>query len=117
MVAANHNFTIEQGTTFSKTFIWKTGAGNQVVDITDFTARMQIREKITSPAAILSATTANSKLAITGDEGKVTLTISATETGAFAFTTALYDLELTSPDNEVTRLVQGTITLSPRVTR
>lgn len=118
MTAAVHNFTIEQGTTFSKSFVWKTGPGNgSIVDITGFTARLQIREKITSPTPAFSATTANSNLSIVGDEGKINLSITAAQSAAFLFDTAVYDLELTSPANEVTRLVQGSITLSKSVTR
>lgn len=116
MAAATHNFLIEQGTTFTKSFIWKDSAGD-VINLTGFTARMQFRQNISSSSILLSATTENSKIVITGAEGKVTINLSASDTAALTFITAVYDLELISSASEVTRLVGGTVTLSLEVTR
>lgn len=116
MAAASHDFTIEQGVTTAKSFIWKDSAG-EVIDLTGYTARMQIRESITSTSTLLSATTANGQLVIVAAQGKVTLTLTATETAALSFTTGVYDIEMVSSGGAVTRLVEGTITLSKEVTR
>lgn len=116
MAAASHDFTIEQGVTTAKAFIWKDSAGD-VIDLTGYTARMQIRETIASNSTLLSATNANGQLVITAAQGKVTLTLTATETAALSFTTGVYDLELISGSGTVTRLVEGTVTLSKEVTR
>lgn len=116
MAAATHNFLIEQGTTFTKSFIWKDSNGT-VINLTGFTARMQFRQNISSSSVLLSATTENSKIVITGAEGKVTINLSASDTAALNFSTAVYDLELISSASEVTRLVGGTVTLSLEVTR
>jgi tRNA threonylcarbamoyladenosine modification (KEOPS) complex Pcc1 subunit len=116
MAAATHNFLIEQGTTFTKSFIWKDSAGD-VINLTGFTARMQFRQNVSSSSILLSATTENSKIVITGAEGKVTINLSASDTAALTFSTAVYDLELISSASEVTRLVGGTVTLSLEVTR
>lgn len=116
MSAALHNFTIEQGVTTAKSFVWKDSNGD-VIDLTGYTARMQIREAFTSSSTILSATNQNGQLVITANQGKVTLTLTATETAALTFTTGVYDLELVSASGTVTRLVEGTVTLSKEVTR
>lgn len=116
MAAAVHNFTIEQGVTFSKSFIWK-DSNEDVIDLTGFSARMQVRQSVNSSTVLLSATTANSKLTITAAEGKVTLSLTDAETSALSFDFGVYDLELVASDDEVTRLVQGSITVSKEVTR
>lgn len=116
MAAATHNFLIEQGTTFTKSFIWKDSTG-AVINLTGFTARMQIRQNVSSSSALLSATTENGKIVIVAADGKVTINFSAADTAGLNFNTAVYDLELISSASEVTRLVGGTITLSLEVTR
>ena len=116
MAAATHDFIIEQGVTTSKAFIWKDSAGD-VIDLTGYSARMQIRESLASNSTLLSATNANGQLVIAAADGKVTLTLTATETAALTFTSGLYDLELVSSGGTVTRLVQGTVTLSKEITR
>ena len=46
------NLTIYQGSTFMQEFQWKTGNPAVPVDLTGYTARMQIRPKVTDPAKI-----------------------------------------------------------------
>lgn len=116
MAAASHDFTIEQGVTTAKSFVWKDSAGD-VIDLTGYTARMQIRASLDATSTLLSATNANGQLVITAAQGKVTLTLTATETAALSFSTGVYDLELVSSGGVVTRLVEGTITLSKEVTK
>lgn len=116
MAAASHDFTIEQGVTTSKSFVWKDSEGT-VIDLTGYSARMQIRSSIDSTTTLLSATNANGQLVITAAQGKVTLTLTATETAALDFSTGVYDLELVSNAGVVTRLVEGSVTLSKEVTK
>jgi hypothetical protein len=116
MAAASHDFTIEQGVTTSKSFVWKDSEGT-VIDLTGYSARMQIRASIDSTSTLLSATNANGQLVITAAQGKVTLTLTATETAALDFSTGVYDLELVSGAGVVTRLVEGSVTLSKEVTK
>ena len=114
MVARIANFVVEQGATFAKSFTWK--EGGVAKNLTGYTARMKARPSITSDTVIIDASTANGKITIDPLLGVIELTISATETAAMTFTTAVYDLELVS-GAVVTRLVQGTLTLSREVTR
>ena len=116
MPATPYNFTIEQGTTFTIAFAYRDSAGNPI-NITGFSARMHARQPIESARTLINATTANGLLAITGVTGTITLSMTATQTAALNFTTARYDLELESPAGIVTRLIEGTITLSKEVTR
>lgn len=108
------DFTVKQGATFQKHITWYDASG-AVVDITGYTARMHLRRKITdqNPAFIL--TTENGGIALGGILGTVDLTISAEDTATLSGT-YVYDLELASGDY-VKRLLQGTITVDPEVTR
>lgn len=90
---------------------------NQPVDLTGFTARMQIRNDIDSTAVIAELTTANSGIVIDNTQKTITLLISATNTTLFSFTTAVYDLELVSSGDQVTPFCGGIITLVKEVTR
>lgn len=87
------------------------------VDLTNFTARMQIRSDINSADIIVSLTTENGGITLGGANGMITLLISATATAAFTFQSAVYDLEIVDAGGVVTRLLSGNITLSQEVTR
>lgn len=117
MAAGQYNFTIEQGTTFTQPFVWKETASGPVINLTGYTARMQIRPTLADTNILLDLTTANGKLAIDGPNGKVTIQLTATETAALDFVTAVYDLELVSGSGAVTRLLKGTISLDKEITR
>lgn len=116
MAAGTYNFTLEQGTTFVRDFIYKDGNG-AVVNLTGYSARMQFREFKSSDVKLLEATTANGKLVIAGSLGKITLTLTPTDTNPIDFAEAVYDLELESASGIVTRLLQGTVTFDKQVTR
>lgn len=90
---------------------------NQPVDLTGFTARMQIRGDIDSTAVIAELTTANGGIVIDNTLKTITLLISAVNTALFTFTTAVYDLELVSSGAQVTPFCGGIITLVKEVTR
>jgi len=119
VAAGVYNFTIEQGTTVAIDFAYQTAAG-VAIPLVNYTARMQARETVSSPVALIDATTENGQLTINGAGGIVSLTLSSTVTAALDFRTAVYDVEIQAPvgsGSAVTRLVQGTITLSREVTR
>lgn len=116
MPAAPYNFTIEQGTTFTVSFAYRDSAGAPI-NLNGYVARMHARQPLESSRTLINATTANGLLVITAVTGTITLNLTATQTAALSFTTARYDLEIESPAGIVTRLVEGTITLSKEVTR
>ena len=110
-----HNFTVNQGATLSKSVIWRNSAG-VVVDLTGYTARMQLRRKINSETVDKSLTTENGGILITAPlTGVVTIFMSATDT-ALLSGVYVYDLELVNA-GVVKRLLQGMITVDPEVTR
>lgn len=87
------------------------------VDLTGFTARMQIRETVDSATILATLTTENGGITLGGTAGTVTLLLSATATAAFTFGSAVYDLEIISAGGIVTPLLSGAVTLVKEVTR
>ena len=87
------------------------------VNLTGFTARMQIRETVESTAVLHSLTTENGGITLGGAAGTIALTISATDTAAFTFDTAVYDLEVVSGGGVVTEIASGAVLMNNEVTR
>ena len=116
MAAAVFNFTIEQGITLSKIFLWKDSAG-AVINLTGYTGRMQVRPSVSSETIYLDMTTANGQIIITANTGSIQLLLSATTTNAIEWSKAKYDLEIVSGAGVVTRLVYGNIDVSKGITR
>lgn len=116
MSAATYNFKIEQGATLVKPVVWKDSNGAPV-NVTGYSAKMQIRASAFSDEVLLELSTTNGKIALVPSTGTVTLVFSATDTGAINWKRAKYDLELTSSNGAVTRLIEGEITVSQEVTR
>ena len=105
-----------QGASWDYTLTWN--AGGTPVDLTAYTARMQVRESYDSDAVILNLTSGTG-ITLGGTAGTIYLEASATTTAAFDGTPNkqfIYDLELESA-GVVTRLVEGTFTINPEVTR
>lgn len=116
MTAATRDLVIEQGATFYQPLRWKDSDGNPI-DLTNYTARMQIRRNHESDVVLLSLTTENSRIELGGSLGTINLIITAADTKDLNFSEAVYDLELIDGNGKVTRLLQGAVTLSPEVTR
>jgi len=116
MAAGRTDIYIEQGATFRQVFTWENSVGTPI-NLTGYTARMQIRSTI--DAAVISATLtdANGGLTLGGAAGTISLYLSDTATTALTITSGVYDLELVAPGGDVTRLVQGGVSVSREVTR
>jgi hypothetical protein len=117
MPAAIVNLTIEQGADWSQPLQWKTGTPAVAVNLTGYTARMQVRRTAASTEKTVELTTENGRITITAGTGTVALSLTAAVTAAIVAGVYVYDLELVSSGGIVTRLVQGTFTVSAEVTR
>lgn len=116
MTAETHNITIEQGATFRLSLIWNDAAGDPI-NLTGYTARMQVRRKHSSAdPALLSFTTEDGSITLGGSAGTVTVVGLATLTDDLTIKSGVYDLELVN-GAEVTRLIEGAVTITPEVTR
>jgi len=116
MSAGFYNIYIEQGATYYQPLVWKDSAGT-AINVTNYTARMQIRRSITSTDVIIALTTENGRITVGNSNGTITLSITATDTAALSTFCGVYDLEVVSPTGVVTRLLEGGVEVSREVTR
>lgn len=108
-----YNITAYQGATFNFVATWS--IGGTAVDLSNYSAAMQVRTSYNSSSAVFSLTSDNG-IALGGTAGTITVEIAATAMGSATATQYVYDLELDS-GSEVTRLLQGDFTIKPEVTR
>ena len=105
------NLYIDQGSTFTST-VTVEDVNDNLVSITNYTTRGQIRKSYTSTTAT------NFTTAITdATNGEFTIALSRTQTGALKAGRYVYDVEVISPTGTVTRVVEGQITVNSRVTQ
>lgn len=84
-------------------------------DITGFTARMTVRDRI-GGTALVELTSAADEIILDAANYTITLVLLPAVTAAFTWTKGVYDLEMVSPTGRVTRILSGSITLSKEVT-
>ena len=114
MIPGKYNIVCPQGSTYVQQFTYS--IDNIPVDLTGYDARMQVREKYVSKTAIVSLDT-DSGIFLGGDEGTIDVEISSGVTELIVAKDYVYDLELISPSNIVTRLIEGKFIVTPEVTR
>ena len=84
--------TVKRGDTWNFIFNWK--SGNTPIDLTDCTARMQVRKKKLG-TLLASVTTEDGGITITAEDGKVSVSFPASATDACEPGTHSTDLEIT----------------------
>lgn len=109
-----HNVVCYQGATFDLNFTMK--LAGTAIDLTGYTARMQVRESTESSDAVLSLATGGSGITLGGTAGSIATTAAATATAAITPGYYVYDMELVS-GSVVTRILQGGFRVIPEVTR
>lgn len=114
-MATRHDFICDQGATFTASMTYLSADGTPV-NLTGYTARMGIREKIDDIEEVFRATTENGHITLGGSAGTVSINIAANHTSEFPSGELLYDLELVTGAT-VIRLVQGCFTVDPEITR
>lgn len=114
MIPGKYNITCPQGATFHQQLTWL--IDNDPVDLTGYTARMQVREKYNSPIANLDLNTENGTITLGGALGTISIAVGASVTQGLVPKDYLYDVELDS-GGEVTRIIEGKFIVTPEVTR
>ena len=116
MAAGTYNFAAEQGATLERVITYKDSTGT-LVNLTSYTARMQVRVAVETASFILELTTSNGGITLGGAAGTITLLVSATAMSAIPAATYVYDLEIVAPSGKVTRLIEGKFAVKAEVTR
>lgn len=114
MTPGKYNMICPQGSTFSKQLTYT--IDDDPVNLTGYAAKMQVREKHTSPTAKLTLSTQDGTIVLGGLAGTILLLISDEITATVAAKEYVYDLELMSGGN-VYRLIEGKFIVTPEVTR
>ncbi len=118
MANFKYGLTINQGETLEKKFTWKAGNPAQPVDLSDVTdARMQVRTSAASSTVLLELSKTAGSIVVGTSSGEITLSLTAAQTSAITWRSALYDLEITFQGGRVVRLLQGCINVTPEITR
>ena len=110
--------SVDQGATF----IWPItylNTDKSPVDLSGYTARMQIRQTAeSSGSAIVDLTTSNGGISIYGTIGLINVIISETQTSSFpAPFCGVYDLLVYSTGGISEKLLYGPVSINPVVTK
>lgn len=92
------------------------GIATVPIDITGYTAKLQLRTFPSSVNAVLTLTTENGGITLDGPNGAIAIHATATQTGAINDGPYDYDLEIYQ-GSSVTRVIQGQAVVSAQVTR
>jgi hypothetical protein len=109
-MATKANLIIDQGTNFN-TSIALTDVDGGAIDLTGYTGASQMRKTYSS------SNSRSFSVSLGGMSGTVGLQLTANQTANIEPGRYVYDVEITSSANVVTRIVEGIVTVTPGVTR
>ena len=110
-MATKANLVIDQGSTFS-TDLNLTDENGDPLSLIGYSANSQVRKWYTSTNASATFTTSvNTATAI------ITLSLNANQTSNLDSGRYVYDVELIDSSNNVTRLMEGIVTITPEVSK
>jgi len=121
-----HVFHIEldEGADYSRTFVFEDGETGLPVDLTDYEARMQIRQGYNGQSkrdAVLSLSSATADhgygILLGGQDGTVQIVLKGQHTRFLNCNEAVYDLFLIAPSGKRTKFLEGFVTLIPSATK
>lgn len=108
-MATKVNLVVDQGTTFTTSITFNDENGN-TINFSTYSGSAQMRKHFTSS----NSTTFSVSLT---SNGVVTLGLTANQTGNLVAGRYVYDLEVTDQSNQISRLIEGIVTVTPNVTR
>jgi hypothetical protein len=119
---ADHNLTVKQGQTENFTVTYVQEDGVTPVNLTGWTARMQVRltpQTATSIFEVTTTPTSSGVLVVNGPTGEVAVTLEAAATALLSQLRYVYDLFVYEPlpGNDAIALVEGDVMVSLGVTR
>lgn len=109
-MSGKYNIVAEQGATFNLNFRVETDG--TAWDLSDYDFAMQVRRSTSATTTLLNITSATMT-----SQGHVSVTVSAATMAAVPAGRWVYDIELTSSGNEVTRILEGRFIVTAEVTQ
>ena len=123
-MTATYNFILNQGSDKTLRFVIKSMLAYYCqkvykrIQLNGYSAAMQLRKFVEDQDAVLTLTTSNGKLMIEENIGYLTAYFSNEDTGSLEAGDYVYDLEIQmQEENKVYRILEGTVTVSPEVTK
>ena len=113
-----HNFSLNQGSDYAIPLRLQDSAGTPL-NLAGYSAQMQIRRTAGACQTIDDLTSEGEapRIKIDAKVGKITLNFSHEITEKWPSGSMVYDIEITSPAGQITRILQGSISVSAEVTR
>ena len=115
MAIIEYDLATEQGSSLSRVVTYSDANGNPV-NLTGYTARMQVRPRASSGYAYLTLTSPSGGLTLGGTTGTITILVEGSVTSAIPAGDYVYDLEVVS-SGYVDKVMGGDFSLSAEVTR
>lgn len=115
MASATYDIEAEQGANYAVTLTYADNS-NVLINLTGYSARMQVRKTIGSSTPYLALTQA-SGITLGGAAGTIAIAISAAALSVVPAGNYVYDLELVSGGGSVTRIISGRFIVAGEVTR
>lgn len=109
------NYTVPQGADFPIRMRYL--VSNVPVNLSGATIRGAIRKHPSDATATINFTSANSNVYLDVATGYFGINLVASATTAIEPTKYYYDIEVVLPSGDVTRAMQGIITLTPEITK
>lgn len=92
-------------------------AYNSPVNLDGYTAKMQVRKRVESTEVLIELSTDNGRIVLDDESKTINLQITALDTAEIAWTSGVYDLELTATGGKVELLAFGNVQVTREVTR
>ena len=111
MAAGTYNFIMDQGATFTRTLTVK--ENGSAMNLTGYSVASLMRSTHDSSTVVGTFTCTISN----ASGGIITMSMTASATGAIEEAIYVYDLEIASGSGTITRLLEGEVTVNTEVTR
>lgn len=110
MEPARYNFKVRQGVTWRQVFTFHQGdTASSVVNLTNYTASLTIKDKPSDSTPLATLTSANGGILLGGTAGTITVLQTAAQTTAYTWVNGEYRLTLTAPGGDTNLILYGTI--------
>jgi len=109
-MAIKANLIIDQGTDYS-TSINLTDADGNVINLSGYTANSQIRKTYSSSNSVAFTTSLDAA------NGVITLSLTDSQTANLVAGRYVYDVIVNATNSVTSRILEGIVTVTPRVTR
>lgn len=118
MASNTYNFKVNQGSDQTFHLRLKDSTG-EIIQLSGYSARMQVRRAVWSANVVddLSSFGDDSRISIDAENGRMSLRFPHSITETYPAASLVYDIEIKSESGEITRILQGKISVSAEVTR